>query len=116
MLVVANIHGEDMYEWQTCTMVTVVTQGCCQLFLQSSSVSETMFPVLDNSAVQKHWAFVGMYERQTCLGETVVTQGCSQLFLQSSTEPATMFPVLDNCTVQSVGHLQTCMKGKLAQV
>ena len=72
----------------------MVTQGCCQLFLHNSTEPETMFPVLDNCAVQKCWAFQDMYERQTCTGVTVVTHGCCQLFLHSSSEAESMFPFL----------------------
>ena len=77
-----------------CTGVTVVTHGCCQLCLQSSTEPETMFSGLGKPAVHQCWAIADLYERQICTGVTVVTKGCCQLLLQSSTEPETIFSVL----------------------
>ncbi len=73
-----------------------------------------MFPVLGKPAVHLCWAFADLYVRQTCIGVTVMTQGFCQLFLQSSSEPESMFLSLANLLCICVGHLQTCMKGKLA--
>ncbi len=105
----------DMSERQACIGVTVVTQGFCQLFLQSSSEPESMFPVLGKSAVHQCWAVADMSERQACIGATVVTTGCCQLFLQSSSEPLKACLLSwANLMCTSVGQLQTCMKGKFA--
>jgi len=71
-----------------------MTQGFCQLFLQSSSEPESMFPVLGQPDVHLCWAFADLYVRQTCIGVTVMTLGFFQLFLQSSSEPESLFPVL----------------------
>ncbi len=70
----------DLYERQTCIGVTVVTQGCCQLFFQSSTKPPSMFSALVKPAVHQCWAIADLNERQTCIGVTVVTQGCCQPF------------------------------------
>ena len=101
----------DLYVRQTCIGVTVMTQGFCQLFLQSSSEPESMFPVLGKPAVHLCWAFADLYVRQACIGATVVTQGFCQLFLQS---PKACFLSWANLLCISVGQLQTCQKGKLS--
>ncbi len=51
----------DMSERQACIGATVVTPGCCQLFLQSL---KAWFFVLGKPAVHLCWAIADMYERK----------------------------------------------------
>ena len=82
----------------------MVTQGCCQQFLQSSTEPGSMFNVLGKSAVRHCWANAELYDSQSCKGVTMVTQGCCHLFLQSTGDPGSMFKGTcqdDKCLTQT---------------
>ncbi len=100
----------DLYETQTCTGVTVLTQGCCLHGLQGSIEPESIFSILGSGAVDHCWAVADLYEKKICFGMTVLTQrGCLH-GLQGSIEPESMFSILGSGAVDQVGQLQTCMK------
>ncbi len=56
----------DLYERQTCTGMTLVTQGWCELFLWRTSEPKSMSSVMGKPAVHQCWANADQYERHTC--------------------------------------------------
>ncbi len=89
----------DLYERQTYTGVTVVTQGCYLLFLHSSSEAESMFLVMGKPALHQCWASANLYKRQICKSGNPVPQSCCQHSLQNSTGPEGMQPGLSTGAV-----------------